>query len=244
MHKAYYLDKDFKLDLKESSYITLVINTNSINLEYNLIDGDYNILVFNNARGDLNINEKGNIINANLNITYIELNDDKFKQLNSINVYHDSSLTVNTIYLGINNKDITFDMYNLERNSIVSITNNVVCLDNADFSLNIIGNIVSKAKASKCLQKSQCLTFGKPKKAKVLPVLNIDENDIEASHSLSSGTIDEEVLFYMNARGLSRNDALSLLLSSYLMPSEDFYKQFEDGIKIREIALKKVETIC
>lgn len=244
MRKAYYLDSNFKLELNESSTITLVINSNSINIDYELKDGEYRILVFNNTNEPLNIFEKGNVINSTCNITYIELNDKKYKQVNTMRIYKNSTLNINSIYLGINSKDITFDMYNLESNSNVTITNNVVCLDDADFSLNIIGNIVKGAKQSKCHQKSQCLTFGKPKKAKVLPVLNIEENDVEASHSLSSGTIDEEVLFYMNARGLSGKDALSLLLTSYLMPNIEFYKEYEDGMKIKEIAEKKVDLKC
>ena len=244
MRKVYYLDNDFKLELNESSDITLVINSSLINIDYKLKDGEYNILVFNNSNCDSTIKEKGDIINSTCNITYLELNDFKYIQDNSLNVYRDSSLNINTIYLGINTKNITFNMFNLEGNSIATITNNVVCLDDTDFSLNIIGNIVKGAKNSKCHQKSQCLTFGIPKKAKVLPVLNIDENDVEASHSLSSGTIDEEVLFYMNARGLDNKDALSLILTSYLMPGEEFYKRFIDGLKIKEIAFKKVEKIC
>ena len=78
----------------------------------------------------------------------------------------------------------------------------------------------------------------------MLPVLNIDECDVEASHSLSSGTIDEEVLFYMNSRGLSQTNALSLLLHSYLMPDDEFYKIFENGEMIKEKAASKVENIC
>ena len=244
MRKVYYLNSDFKLELNESSYITLIIDSDLINIDYELSNGDFNILVFNNSQKDLVLNEKGNVKNASLNITYIELNDAKYKQNNTLNVYKDSSLNINSIYLGVNVKNIVFNMYNLESNSLVKITNNVVCLDDADFSLDIIGNIVKKAKNSKCHQKSQCLTFGSPKKARVLPVLNIDENDVEASHSLSSGTIDEEVLFYMNARGLNAKDALSLLLTSYLMPSEEFYKDYEDGLKIKDIADKKVSKIC
>ena len=48
----------------------------------------------------------------------------------------------------------------------------------------------------------------------------------------------------MNSRGLSKKEALKLFLTSYLMPNEEFYKEYEDGLKINEIARKKVEKIC
>ena len=82
------------------------------------------------------------------------------------------------------------------------------------------------------------------KRARVLPVLNIDENDVEASHSLASGTIDEEILFYMNSRGMDKKDALNLILRSYLMPGDDNYGSFEQGKEIQERAISKVDEIC
>lgn len=244
MLKSFYLKDDFVLDLKEDSTISLIIESPKTNINYNLNGGIYNILVFNNSNSDIELIENGHISNSEVNITYIELNNYKYNQSTNIDVFKDSTLTINSIYLGINDKNIIFDIYNRELNSNVYINNNVVCLNDADFNLSVIGNIDKGAKNSKCLQKSQCLTFESPKKAKVLPVLNIDENDVEAAHSLSSGTIDEEVLFYMNARGLSKKDALSLLLVSYLMPNEEFYKKFVDGLQLKEIADKKVDKVC
>ena len=244
MNKTFHLKENFNLSFNESSTITLFIESDLLKINYEFNNGTYNVLVFNNTDKDVEIEEKGFVKNSNVNITYIELNSFKYKQNCNIDVYKDSDLNINSIYLGINNKEIKFDIFNKESNSSVFINNNVVCLNEVDFELDIIGNIAKGAKHSKCHQKSQCLTFESPKKAKVLPVLNIDENDVEASHSLSSGTIDEEVLFYMNSRGLNKKESLGLLLVSYLMPSEDFYKDFEDGLFIKEIADKKVNTVC
>lgn len=244
MDKVFHLKDQFDLELSNSSTVTLFIESSKLNINYQLENGDFKILVFNNTSCDVELNESGFIRNGTLKITYIELNNYKYKQNCKIDVYKDSSIDINSIYLGIDNKNITFDIYNKEVNSSTFINNNVVCLNNADFELEIIGNILKGAKNSKCHQKSQCLTFEAPNKAKVLPVLNIDENDVEASHSLSSGTIDEEVLFYMNSRGLDKKEALGLLLVSYLMPSEEFYKEYEDGLLIKEIADKKVSELC
>lgn len=244
MHKAYTVDSNFNLKLNENSNITLIINSEEIEINYELLNGEYNILVFNSTDSDVKITENGSIKESKVNITYIELNNYKYSQINNLNVYRDSILNINSIYLGVNEKKIKFDITNLEINSIVNVNNNVVCLNDALFELEVIGNIKKGAKSSKCYQKSQCLTFENPKSAKVLPVLNIDENDVEASHSLSSGTIDEEVLFYMNSRGLSKKEALGLLLVSYLMPSEDFYKDYENGLMIKQMAEEKVNELC
>ena len=244
MIQTYEVQEKLILDLKESSVLTIILKGSNIDIDYHLSDGDYNILIFNDAENDVNLKENGYVKNANLKISYLELNNYVFKQENKLEVYKDSTLTIDSIYLGVNNKEIVFDIYNSQTNSELNISNNIVCLNNADFSLSVIGNIKKGAKNCKCHQKSRCLTFENPKKAKILPILNIDECDVEASHSLSSGTIDEEVLFYMNSRGLNFTQALLLLIHSYLMPDDAFYMQFENGEQIKEKATKKVDSLC
>ena len=223
---------------------TLILKSSNVNIEYDLKDGEYSVLIFNDVNSDLNLNETGKIENAEVKINYLELNDYNLKQLSKVDVLKNSTLKVNATYLGVNTKNIVFDLYNKESDSLIDINNNIVCLDKADFKLDCIGTIVKGSKRAKCHQASHCLTLGNPKKAEVLPVLNIDENDVEASHSLSSGTIDEEILFYMNSRGLSANEALNLILRSYLMPNDHYYDEFIDGKNIQEKAIKKVDEIC
>lgn len=244
MIKTFEVKDKLVLDLKESSVLTLILKGGDITIDYHLSYGDYNIIVFNDNDGNVSLQENSYIKNGNVKITYLELNNYSFKQENKLEVYKDSSLIVDSIYLGINHKDIVFDIYNTQSFSEVNISNNVVCLNDCDFSLSVIGNIKKGSKNCKCHQKSRCLTFENPKKAKILPILNIDECDVEASHSLSSGTIDEDVLFYMNSRGLSFSQALLLLIHSYLMPDEAFYAQFENGDMIKQKAKMKVETLC
>ena len=240
-----YKDLKGRLDLRldKGDAVTVIVN-DDLEINYELKNGDYRILIFVNAAKDITLKERGFIQNGNVEINLMELDSHNYVQDSNIEVLKGSSLTVNTTYLGINDKKIDYHLFNKERDSYIKISNNVVCLDDADFVLNVVGKIVKGAKNSKCFQKSRCLTFESPKQSKILPVLEIDENDVEASHSLSSGTIDEDVLFYMNSRGLSRRDALSLLLVSYLMPDEEFYRAYEEGLAIKEIADKKVEKIC
>ena len=230
--------------VKISSSSTIILKNNKINIEYDFSDNEYNVLIFNDYEGDVELNDSGNINNSTVKINYLQLDKYNLKQNTSIDVNENSSLEVNTTYLATNNKEVVFDLYNKSHDSNVDITNNIVCLQDSSFSLDCIGTIVKGAKRSKCHQKSHCLTMDNPKKARVLPVLNIDEDDVEASHSLSSGTIDEEILFYMNSRGLDKKNALNLILKSYLMPNDNYYDAFESGKLIQEKAIQKVDEIC
>lgn len=233
-----------ELEFKSDENITIFLNSETSNSSVIFENGIYNVLVFNSTNYNVSLSENITVKNAKLNITYLDLNSYDFKQNTNIDVYEDSILNVNSIYLGIKNKKIIFNINNLVKNSKSYINNNVVCLNDASFELDIIGNIKKGAKKSVCKQTSNCLTFESPKLAKVLPVLNIDENDVEAKHALSSGTLDEEVLFYMNSRGLDKKDALALILVSYLLPNDDFYKGFAEGNLIKDITNKKVSDLC
>ena len=224
--------------------MSVILDHDEINLEYDLKDGDYEILIFNDHEGDVTMNESGKIVNAGVRINYLQLDRYDLKQYSRIDVMKGSELSVNTTYLGTAEKDVVFDLFNAGSDSSVNIYNNIVCLDGSSFSMDCIGTIVKGAKRSKCHQSTHCLTIDDPKKARVLPVLNIDENDVEASHSLAAGTIDEEVLFYMNSRGLGKKESLQLILRSYLMPSDDYYEAFDMGKQIQEKAIRKVDEIC
>jgi Fe-S cluster assembly protein SufD len=48
------------------------------------------------------------------------------------------------------------------------------------------------------------------------PILEIYNDDTECSHSATSGSIDEEKLFYIQSRGISKIDAKQYLIGSFI----------------------------
>lgn len=241
------MDNILIFDNKEytiSKSCSVIINSPSLNIKYDFSDGDYKVLFFNNSNQDCLINEKGQITNSNVSIAYIQLDRFDLKQNTEIVVNSNCSLEINSTYLGIKNKQIIYNLINNEPDSKVSIRNNVVCLNDSSFSLDCIGTIVKGAKRSSCHQINHCFTSGFPVNARVLPILNIDEDDVEASHSLASGTIDQEMMFYMNSRGLNKSSVLNLILKSYLVPSEHFFDEYLEGQKIRDMLIQKVDDLC
>ena len=44
-----------------------------------------------------------------------------------------------------------------------------------------------------------------------ISILLIEENDVKASHGSSIGKIDDETMFYLCSRGLSKSDATNLI---------------------------------
>ena len=62
------------------------------------------------------------------------------------------------------------------------------------------------------------MVFDKASNAVAKPILQIDENDIEASHAAIVGKINDEHLFYLTSRGLTDAEAKELITFGYLKP--------------------------
>lgn len=60
------------------------------------------------------------------------------------------------------------------------------------------------------------LLLGKNSWATVKPELEIESNDVKAGHAASIGRIDEEQLFYLQSRGLSRQEAEKEIIKAFL----------------------------
>ena len=80
-----------------------------------------------------------------------------------------------------------------------------------------IGNIRKGAFGSESHQKTRVLTMSEHHNAQVVPVLYIDENDVKASHAMTLGQPDEEQLYYLQSRGITREAALGLLSIDYFL---------------------------
>ncbi|MEO0284724.1 MAG: SufD family Fe-S cluster assembly protein [candidate division WOR-3 bacterium] len=63
-----------------------------------------------------------------------------------------------------------------------------------------------------------------------VPSLEILSNDLRCTHSVNSGPLSEEKLFYMISRGLSREEAVRMYVESYLLSNLD---GAEEGFKER-----------
>jgi Fe-S cluster assembly protein SufD len=78
----------------------------------------------------------------------------------------------------------------------------------------------------------------------VLPKLFIDNNDVQAGHAQSIGQVDAEQLYYLQTRGLNRDEATKLIVYGYLYPVAEVIADE----KLRELFLdeirEKVNQTC
>lgn len=96
--------------------------------------------------------------------------------------------------------------------------NFAVMLDEGQYEMVANGNIKKGCPEANSHQATRVLTLGKNHNAKCIPLLLIDENEVQASHALTVGQPDEDQLYYLQSRGLTTQQAIGLLSVGYFLP--------------------------
>ena len=149
--------------------------------------------------------------------------------MDEADVYHDntthilgdgSEANLKIVTLGVKEQKTYFnsEVVNQGLNSKGDIFQHGVLLDKSHIVFNGIGFIVKGATGSNAYQSSRMLTLSSDAKADANPMLLIDENDVMAGHGASLGRIDEEQLYYLQSRGLTRKESSRLLVHGFLSP--------------------------
>lgn len=120
------------------------------------------------------------------------------------------------IYLGNSNDiiDMNYHYLNIGNNSITNIESQGVLNDKA--SKNFRGTIDFISGCSKSIGKENenCVLLSDSCKSRSVPLLLCGEEDVEGAHSVSSGKIDSDKLFYITSRGISEEDAKKMIIMS------------------------------
>ena len=86
-------------------------------------------------------------------------------------------------------------------------------------------HIAPNADQTEGTQLHKALLLSDTAEIDVKPELEIFADDVKCSHGAASGELDEEQLFYMQSRGISREDAKKMLIDAYL---EDSFARIEN----------------
>ena len=154
---------------------------------------------------------------ANLQYTIIDLG----AKNSIINHYSniigkEAKCNLKTIYLGIEEqlKDLNYIAHLKGEKSTINI--DVQGALNGKAKKHFKGTIDFKkgCKKSKGSESEYCMLLSKDAKSIALPVLLCTEDDVEGSHAAASGKVDEQALFYVMSRGISKEEAIKLLVKA------------------------------
>ena len=123
---------------------------------------------------------------------------------------------INTMYLGTEEQllDLNYiaEVYGKKGNIDIEVYG---ALKN-NSKKNFKGTIDFKkgCKKAKGNENEYCMLLSKTAKSKALPMLLCSEEDVQGTHSNSAGKIDEEKLYYIMTRGISKSQAQKLIVKA------------------------------
>lgn len=91
-----------------------------------------------------------------------------------------------------------------------------VAVNGARVTVDGMIKIGKEARKTDSFLDMRILLLDKKSSAVAEPKLEIENNDVRASHAATVGKIDEEQLFYMETRGVSKTEAEKLIIKGFL----------------------------
>ena len=139
---------------------------------------------------------------------------------------------------GKQQQNITVRTENIADHTVGNIVNYGIVKDDAHLAFNGVGKIYKASKESDNQQETRLLNLSKTAEAIANPFLLIDEGDITAGHAASIGQLDEEQIYYLMSRGMSRAQASKMIVSGFLTPFVDAI----DDEEMRATLERKIES--
>ena len=184
---------------KDSNY-EIIVNENVENKLVIIGTSDYEINVTLKENSKLIVNSLNKDNNVNVNI---DLNKG-------------SEIIYNHSILGRVDSINNFNINHNDSDSTSILNNNGINLDNNKLYFNINGVIPKERVNVNCNQGSKILNF-KNGDSKIIPNLIIDSNDIIANHAAYIGKIDDDTMFYLESRGIKKENIKKLIYKSCMI---------------------------
>lgn len=218
------VDKENNIDIKD----------NAINLEISVPKLTINI------KGKVLINEIGKKDNEELELTLnIEPNSsliyNRYMLHNTtnnnilINQDSNSKVTFNYSFIANNECRLIFNSNLLGNNNETNLNIKSITENNGRCLIYSTADTKPKIENNNLIESIKVLILNNEESICV-PNLLVSSNEIEVNHACTMSNIDENYLFYLNSKGISRDKAISLIKKGYLLSNLDINKEIINQI--------------
>lgn len=201
-------DNIIHIDIKDDAVLNLSVlateEVKNLKMDVNVAENASISVYF----ADFSLNTKNSEVVINLN-----------KRMATA-LWHLASLST-----GKDKKNISVSVYHHATETFARVDNYGVAKDESRLVFAGTSHILNGAIKSNTQQNAKIMVFDPKSDAVAKPILKIDENDIEASHSAAVGKISDEQIFYLTSRGISEEQAKMLITLGYLKP---IFKGFDE----------------
>ncbi|MDD4152011.1 MAG: SufD family Fe-S cluster assembly protein [Candidatus Gracilibacteria bacterium] len=147
----------------------------------------------------------------------------KSRNLEIISIGEKTNSLINYIFLGKNEEKIISNINGKIKKSGNILEINILGLldDNSTLSLDSGINIEKNISKSTGITNSEIIFLSNKAKFTGIPGLKVSSNDVKANHSLKIDKINDESIFYLQARGLDKENSRNMLLKAKI---DELYK--------------------
>ena len=220
-----YIPKDFKIDIINSNVVIIENYKGEIkpcNFTINIDNlsklNRLSILVETNSSLKISrdINNNGYYQSMQIDLTNCSVNSTENINLNTQEAY---AYVIDGIYAVLKaNKKYQTNLNHYQANCVSKAQIFAINNDSAHVSIFTDAYIKNGAIGSKSTQEGRIINLSDKCNGIVLPNLHIDENDVEASHSCSVGSLNQDHMYYLVSRGLTSLQARNILIKGYFNP--------------------------
>ena len=157
-------------------------------------------------------------LNENSLVNIYKLHDaDKVSEMTVVNLDGENA-QINYLLKTISTDKEKYDImvYHNAKNTVSHIINNGVNIKDGHLKLSI-SSFVPKNNIDCVLDQNSRIINLTNHKCEIRPNLFIDENDVVASHSAHIGKCNDEELFYLMSRGITKKEAENLIIQGFLL---------------------------
>jgi len=204
------------------------------------------MLSINHCKGPLILKERHVLLShAQANFAYAQFSDADLTIGNDyVLAEAGARLQATSASLTASRKQLNFSCEHQAGQTEAHIDNYGVVLAHGHCEMIVKNTIAKGCHKAQTHQASRILTYDKTAYGRILPILYIDDDDVQASHAASLGQPDENQLYYMESRGLSHQQALSLITIGYLMPVTQAIADHDVNEMLRQEIETKVYQQC
>ena len=224
--------------------LTLEINENTeLELEYNFKEmTKIETIIIVNKNSNLKLYEKLTGTNAKLRTKYYikenaQVKTSKFNDIEKIKEYTIINLDEKHANIEYNLKTISeheenYDIltYHNASETISKINPNGVNIEEGKIKFNVSTFIPKDITGCDASQNNKIINLT-DNECIINPNLYIDENDVTASHSAWIGTYKKEELFYLESRGIEKQEATKLLTKGFITNNLEITEAEKEQIK-------------
>jgi len=228
-NKQYYIN----------SVIEVVMHENS-NLNWTLLQN------LNCNIGHLSSFDLGLEKNAELKYNFYDFGGGFIRRDINVNFYEPgASLDLNGLF--VLSKKQHIDIFSKINHKFSECSSNQlvkgVLFDSSSGVFRGLAHVENKAKKTNANQANHNLLLSPNAKINSIPILEIHEDDVKCTHGSTTGQIDGEAIFYLQTRGINRNDAIRLIVRGFI--DEIVNKIKNDNFKnyVKKILIEKMNGV-